>query len=259
VLKINFEKIPSGPRKIDNGEYVFMEAASKRQIDLSTDWDTCFMPGQRVEMRMTFQRQTRRLNSCPSCFYESEIRAEEDVECVKCGVTFRRTIHIEEPPTSPEAEPRKKCVRDLRELSAAISYDGNCSRSLGTPPPPKTAYDEVEDVKYYRRINIVQRQRRAVWESEIDAHYMVEQPVQQTRRQAHDRFEERYYGEYISEGSDTEGLATLGDCVDVESPGPLLEMDVENFDEIEREFSRSITLAGLRDMELVIRRIQNKL
>jgi hypothetical protein len=217
------------------------------------------MPGQRVEMRMIFQRQTRRLNSCPSCFYKSEIHAEEDIECVKCGVTFRRIIQIEEPPTDPEAEPRKKCVRDLWDLSAAISYDGNCSGSLAPPRPPKTAYDEVEDVKYYRRINIVQRQRRTVWGSDIDADSGVEQPVQHIWRQAHERFEERYYGEDISDGSDAEGLATLGDCVDVESFGPLLEMDGENFDEIEREFSRGIILGGLTQIELGIRKIQTKL
>jgi len=97
VLKTNFEKMPSGPRKIANGEYVLIEAARNRQIDLSTHWNTCFMPGQRVEMRMTFQHETRRLNSCPSCAYESDIRAEEDVECVKCGVTFRRTIQTKGP------------------------------------------------------------------------------------------------------------------------------------------------------------------
>jgi uncharacterized paraquat-inducible protein A len=95
VLMTNFEKILSGLRKIDNGKHVLMEVASKRQIDLSTDWVICSMPDQRVEMRMTFQGETRRLNSCPSCAYESEIRGEEDVECVKCGVTYRRTIQIE--------------------------------------------------------------------------------------------------------------------------------------------------------------------
>jgi hypothetical protein len=259
VLKINFEKVPSGSRKIDNGEYVLMEAASKRQIDLSADWDACFMPGQRVEMRMTFQRQSRRLNSCPSCAYESEIHAEEDIECVQCGITFRRIIQIDEPPTDSETEPRKKCVRDLRELSAAISSDGNCSGNLGPPRPPKTAYDEVEDVKYYRRVNVVQRQRRAVWELDITAKSTLEQLSQQTQRQAHEGFEKSYYGEEISDGSDAECLADLRDFVDVEGFRYLLDVDSENFDEIEREFSRSLILNGLRDIELAIRRIQDEL
>jgi hypothetical protein len=255
VLKINFEKIPSGPRKIDNGEYVLMEAGSKRQIDLSTDWDACLMPGQRIEMRMTFHRQTRQLNSCPSCTYESEIRTGEDVECVKCGVTFRRIIQIEEPPTDPKAEPRKKGVRDLRELSAALSYDGKASEGLGPPRPPKTAYDEVEDIKYYRRIDVVQRRCRAVWESGIVAAPKVDQPNQ---IQDYERVEERYYGEDSSDSSYTEGLAALGDSVDAETFGQLLEMD-DSDDEIEREFSRSLIFCILEYIEKMIRKIQNEL
>jgi hypothetical protein len=40
VLKINFEKIPSGRRKIDSGEYALMEAARKRQTGLSKNEPT---------------------------------------------------------------------------------------------------------------------------------------------------------------------------------------------------------------------------
>jgi len=84
-----------------------MESASKRQIDLYKHWDTCFMPGQRVEMRMVFQKQTRKLNSCPSCGSQSEQNTDEDVDCLKCGLTFKRIIRIEEPPTDSKTEPRK--------------------------------------------------------------------------------------------------------------------------------------------------------
>lgn len=258
MLKINFEKIPSGPRKIDNGEFVILEAASRRQIDLSTDWEACFMPGQRVEMRMTFQRQTRRLNSCPNCAYESETHTEEDVDCVKCGVTFRRIIQIEEPPTDPKAEPRKKGVKDLRELSSALSYDMKAAETLGPPRPPKTAYDEVEDLKYYRRINVIQRQRRVVWESNIVSNLNIDESIQCGENDDQEPPTERYYGDDLSDDSSAECIAALGDSIDVDNFKQILEMD-DSDDEVEREFSRSMILGGLGQIEETIRKMQDAL
>lgn len=55
VLKSNMRKTKIGPRKIDRGEFVIQETSTKRDIDLASDWDLCFLPGQRVEMSMIFQ------------------------------------------------------------------------------------------------------------------------------------------------------------------------------------------------------------
>ena len=81
----------------DLGESFLLDTPTKRQINLSKQWDACFMPGQRIEMRMIFQKQTRRLNSCPSCGYTSEQRTDKDIECENCGLIFKRVIQIEEP------------------------------------------------------------------------------------------------------------------------------------------------------------------
>jgi ribosomal protein L37AE/L43A len=123
------------------GESFLLETPTKRQINLSKQWEACFMLGQRIEIRMIFQKQIRRLNSCPSCGYPSEQRTDKDIACENCGLTFKRVIQIEEPPTDVQAEPKKKGVRDLRDLSTALSYDRRASESLGPPRPSTTEYE----------------------------------------------------------------------------------------------------------------------
>ncbi len=256
MLKINFEKVPSGLRKIVNGEYVLLEAGSKRQIDLSTHWDACFMPDQRVEMRMIFQKQTRKLNSCPSCAYTSEKHTNEDVDCANCGLTFKRIIQIEEPPTDPQEEPKKKGVKDLRELLAALSYGSQAPEILGPTRPPTTAYDESEDVKYYRRVNVVQRQRRVVWGSQVESTFKIDGAMQQTQRNEHEMVPEAVAIENSGDANNIEGLEMLDDSVDALISDQILEMD-DSDDEIERDFSRSIIFGGLETVEQNIRLMQN--
>lgn len=67
---------------------------------------------------------------------------------------------------------------------------------------------------------------------------------------------ERYYSEDLSDESDTEGLATLGEAIDVEVFSQVLEMDD---DEIECEFTRSAVLGILHGMEETIKEMQETL
>lgn len=199
-------------------------------------------------MRMIFHRQTRRLNSCPSCGHESEANAEAHVECINCGVTFRRIIQIEEPPTDPKAAPRKKGVKDLQEVLSALSHDSESSEVVGPRRPPKTAYDEEQDLKHYRRVNVVHRQRRAVWEMDTIPDHL-EEPAAQVI----EPHEERYYGD---DSSDEDGLTVLGESVDLKTFQALLEIDD---DEVEREFSRAIILDSLERQEDAIRQILSEM
>lgn len=255
MLKINFENIPSGPRKIDNGEYILLDATNKRPINLSTHWDACLMPGQRVEMRMIFQRQTKQLNSCPSCNYTYGQHTDEDVECTNCGLTFKRVIQIEEPPTDPRAEPKKRGVRDLLELSAALSHAGKVSERLSPPRPPMTVYDETEDIKYYRRVNVVQRQRRAVWELGKEFDSRTDQQIHQAQENEDKMVLDRIATEDSSDAGDIEILEIFGDSVDAATFESFMEMD----DDDEPEFSKSIMINGLEQIEYAIRKIQEAL
>ena len=66
MLKVNFKKVGRAAEKIENGEFAMNDASTKHDIDLGTDWDVCFFPGQRVEMSMVFEQQQNTGNQCPA-------------------------------------------------------------------------------------------------------------------------------------------------------------------------------------------------
>ena len=66
VIAANFKKYEADD-KILNGEFVIEDSISKQDIDLNTDWDLCFSPGQRVEMSMIFKRAQIPASTCPRC------------------------------------------------------------------------------------------------------------------------------------------------------------------------------------------------
>ncbi|KAH6676639.1 hypothetical protein B0J14DRAFT_585968 [Halenospora varia] len=211
------------------------------------------MPGQRVEMRMVFQKQSRRRNSCPRCACVFESNIDDDVDCTTCGLTFRRFIQLTDPPTDSEAQPQKKGVKDLKEVSVALSSDTEALKSLEPSRPPTTAYDETEDVKYYSRIHVVQQQRRAVWGSQAGLGSKIEGKYPEAGANAHEQLPGPADVGNLSDGNDMEDIEMLGDFVNTGVLEQILEMD----DDDEREFSRSIYLNHFEQMESGIRSIQD--
>ncbi|KAI4243813.1 MAG: hypothetical protein LQ352_006962 [Teloschistes flavicans] len=80
VLAINFKSIGRASRKIENGQFIIHDSRTKRDIDLSHPWESCFRPGQRVEMSMVFDTFKAANISCPDCRHPCDINSEEDVE-----------------------------------------------------------------------------------------------------------------------------------------------------------------------------------
>ena len=67
VLAQNFKEVGAA-LKIEAEEFVLEDVATKKDIDLSREWENCFIPGQRVEMSMIFfQHEREQGDSCPGC------------------------------------------------------------------------------------------------------------------------------------------------------------------------------------------------
>ncbi|KAH8761786.1 hypothetical protein F5882DRAFT_522938 [Hyaloscypha sp. PMI_1271] len=75
VLKVNFKHYGDCAERIEKGNFVIRDAATGRKIDLNTNWELCFSPGQRVEMSICVD-------------ISLEYRGISDLE--KCGI-FRAT------------------------------------------------------------------------------------------------------------------------------------------------------------------------
>jgi hypothetical protein len=70
VLRVNFRESGDGAEKIDKGEFVMQDLATKRDIDLEGNWEVLFRPGQKVEMSMVFDRYGPFF--CPKCQRQCE-------------------------------------------------------------------------------------------------------------------------------------------------------------------------------------------
>ncbi|KAF7191184.1 Multistep phosphorelay regulator 1 [Pseudocercospora fuligena] len=257
VLKSNFQKVPSGLRKIHNGEFIIHDAANGRPIDLTRDWDTCFMPGQRIDMRMVFRWHSRRRDACPSCGFRGERNKElQDSECKSCGLTFHRLVQTvkdsEAFPTQSGtgAEPSKALVQHHAMILADTTADEAVRLA------PTTAFDESDDVKYYRRVRMVQWKRHRAWETPTPGAQraqrdrtgdVIEELTQQeddneSTKDEQDRDEER-----------DNAVAYFGEDVDFSTFEQILEMD----DDIEREFSREVILGSLETCRITFNNIKD--
>ncbi len=236
VLRSNFERVPSGLRKIRNGEFVIQDAANGRVIDLSQSWEGCFAPGQRVDMRMVFHRAARKRNTCPSCRRLCSAHQGHDSRCANCGLTFRRVVEVHEPPDTPSRNSTKPLVQQI----ALVTGGSTVVAAAAGPVVAKTAFDESEDVRFYRRVQVLERRKRKAWHRKAVA--LGSDPNEDGEKMDIDQ-------EAVSEtaqAEDTPHEEEVQDSVDLATFNQVLEMDE---DDVERVFTRDLVcsyLASLR-------------
>jgi hypothetical protein len=145
--------------------------------------------------------------------------------------------------------PRALTKPNVRHLEAMLQQNkvkAGTSSSLA----PKTAYDESDDMKFYRRIRILQRSERK--QSKVTVAVASPQilptnvPVlssavdfEATDVQQQDEAEN--WNDVTSEQADGIDLDDLDNAIDHDTFREFLEMD----DDAEREFSKSILINGL--------------
>ena len=78
--KSNFKQIGSAADKIEQGEFAIQDSATRRDVDLSSAWETCFSPGQHVDMSMIFTMTKTLLTHCPKCNDNCNEMPDKDVE-----------------------------------------------------------------------------------------------------------------------------------------------------------------------------------
>jgi hypothetical protein len=112
VLEANFEKFGRGAEKIRRNEFAIEDAATKQDIDLNTDWELCFQPGQRAEMSILFDRPIDEDTLCPRCLHKCRGKPDSQITWYvfrlsthmvltligsrKCRLSFRRITEFKE-------------------------------------------------------------------------------------------------------------------------------------------------------------------
>ena len=78
VLKDRFKD--GGLQRIERGQFVLEDARAKRVIDLKQPWNTCFLPGQKIDMSMIFLRASTSKTTCPACHHKNTTASTGPVE-----------------------------------------------------------------------------------------------------------------------------------------------------------------------------------
>lgn len=148
VLRDNLKDHESATKRIDRGEFVISDVATKRDIDLRRAWNVCFRPGQRVDMSMVMSELYEPTPTCPSCKAEYNGSSDDDITCSNCGLIFRR-------------------VTELESAEDATLHEKSTHRELGEPDqtgrsgPERLsesgAEDDVADeLLFYRKVRLRQ-------------------------------------------------------------------------------------------------------
>ena len=146
VLRLNIIKVKNGPEKIDRGEFVIEEASSKRRIDLTMDWELCFLPGQKVLMSMVFHRSREPCSACPNCGTDCHGPNDEERECPSCGVTFHNVHEMND----------MALVKSRTQDGSSTEADGIEALTLGPNRPEQMLEPEEheDDMGPFRRVQI---------------------------------------------------------------------------------------------------------
>ncbi|KAI9719370.1 MAG: hypothetical protein M1812_003441 [Candelaria pacifica] len=144
VLEVRFKDI--GLEKIQKEEYILEERQRRREIDLSKPWNAVFMPGQKVDMSMIFQRSHTRksLENCHGCGATGQYSGT-DFECPNCGINCTRRIQDIEDTTTEDVTPFES-PRQLWRPSPTRKRKLSC---LSEP--------SIQD---FRRVRVIEFRRR---------------------------------------------------------------------------------------------------
>jgi hypothetical protein len=83
VLHSNFRKFGKASERIDRGDFVIQDDGTGRDIDLTQDWELCFLPGQHVSMSMIFDQHNVsdfKHGSCPNCKWHHHGLVKAEIE-----------------------------------------------------------------------------------------------------------------------------------------------------------------------------------
>lgn len=232
-------------------------------------------------MSIIFRWQRRKVNACPNCGALIGKKVYDEIECSTCVISFGRIIEIEDAPSETTMDARKPSVKQhllaLKQLGLAEGLQDRTAQMATRPP--KTAYDEVDDMQHYRRIKLVHRQRKRIWETlpAQDGKAMLMSRIGEDVSSVTDIAEIEDIANSIQSVNESADSADASDTVHEENSSSQQEDDgiqsvdpnvvdhdmfeqiLEMDDDDEREFSRELILGDLEKNKWVVKDIEKQM
>ncbi|KAH8819392.1 hypothetical protein F5884DRAFT_10370 [Xylogone sp. PMI_703] len=172
ILRLRFENV-QGYKKVQNNEYILQEHATRREIARTRPWNLAFLPGQRVDMSLIFTKKAEEAEatpstSCPNCHAVSHQSQDVEVQCLDCGMWFRRItefVDVEPPPAiriTPARPPSERVQFGIHAFQGKAF--GPVPRSKFPPVSVKRKLESTDlaedDIAHFKRIRLVTSKER---------------------------------------------------------------------------------------------------
>ncbi|KAM5386445.1 hypothetical protein ACJZ2D_000408 [Fusarium nematophilum] len=97
-----------GAHRIRLKLYSLQERATRREVDRTTNWESAFLPYQRVNMSLMCRevgkgRDARLLSCCPWCRTTSTSETGVEVRCQNCNTSYTRVVELDDDEALPRA------------------------------------------------------------------------------------------------------------------------------------------------------------
>jgi osomolarity two-component system phosphorelay intermediate protein YPD1 len=162
---------------------------------------------------------------------------------------FARIIKLEGSPATPGSEPSKVTVRHFQQ-----AWSDTATGAMAHKVSPETAYDESDDVQYYRRVQIVSRKRRKLWHDPAPVDIECDTNMRDTAETSKEVSNLRHT--HGQKSDEIDGFEELSDILDKATFKQLLEMDGDFDDDDERAFSREICLGQFACLEVTLEQMR---
>ncbi|KAF6821753.1 vegetative cell wall protein gp1 [Colletotrichum musicola] len=169
-----------GGRRIQRGNYSLQERATVRGVSRSVDWQSAFLPNQRVDMSMMYrQGQDATLMtssaSCPRCLAVSPGETGVEIQCTECNMFFTRVVELDDAPILPFAPTPPQSAHapggppfankgDGENDNASSNTPGRGSGGSSQPRRPSTEEEsdsDDEDIQGFVRIMLISKAKNA--------------------------------------------------------------------------------------------------
>ncbi|KAF2814381.1 uncharacterized protein BDZ99DRAFT_568011 [Mytilinidion resinicola] len=171
VLEIRFKGL-KGYSQVRRKQFVIQEQSTRREIDRTSLWEGAFFSGQRVDMSLIFQSDTKeadnkKLVSCPNCHSISSQPTGEEVQCSTCSVWYRRVTEINdvEPPSHSLPRPWK-----LPAQFGAPAFGPTAPPSKKKRARDGVIIEEDRETAGIKRIRMIDRHLRIKFAGGFSAH-----------------------------------------------------------------------------------------
>ncbi|KAJ0165190.1 hypothetical protein CTA2_12068 [Colletotrichum tanaceti] len=90
-----------GAHRIQRKRYSLQDGATRRAVDRSMDWESTFLPYQKVDMSLMCREAqratpTKSSTTCPRCLTESPGETGVEVQCQICRIFFTRVVEVDD-------------------------------------------------------------------------------------------------------------------------------------------------------------------